>query len=378
MQAPSIINSTYSLPDLRITQICANQFVLIRVIRRQKENLMSSLILVHPTFEATWPFVADHLHALWQRQGDAQLVRVQPDETRAVHELGIDLARVERLVALCVPATAESVQHMPALKEAAILREYGPLQDDALAGALQARHVKTYQQRSEGFWGESVSEFGLALTLCALRRIPQTHAAMIHALDGWDYSPAGGVGNPGGRGYQFGDDTRFTNGTVEGKRVRIVGAGNIASRYASFMRTLGADVAAWDPFASEPAFHRAGSRREYHLDRLGRDAEIFVPMVPLTDSTRGLVTREHILALPKGCLVVLVTRALICDTAAIRERVLNDEIALAADVFDVEPLPLDDPLLGRHNVVHTPHNAGRTKEANFRWAEMLVDQFLPR
>lgn len=339
---------------------------------------MSNLIVVHPSFEATWPFVADHLHALWQRQGESQLIRLAPAETRAVHELGIDLSKVERLIALNVPATAETVNAMPALREVAILREYARLNDEALVEALKARGVRVYQQRSEGFWGESVSEFGLALTLCALRRIPQTHAAMMHAQDVWDYSPAGGVGKPNQRGHQFGDDTRFTNGTVEGKRVRIVGAGNIASRYASFMHMLGADVAAWDPFASEPCFHRAGARREHHLDRLVRDAEIFAPMLPLTESTRGLVTREHIDALPRGCLVVLVTRALICDMTAIRRRVLADEIALAADVFDVEPLSLDDPLLGRHNVVHTPHNAGRTKEANFRWAEMLLEQFLPR
>jgi phosphoglycerate dehydrogenase-like enzyme len=73
----------------------------------------------------------------------------------------------------------------------------------------------------------------------------------------------------------------------------------------------------------------------------------------------------------------MVTRARICDTEAIRRRVLADELALAADVFDVEPLPLNDPLLGRHNVVHTPHNAGRTKEANFSYVKALADQFLP-
>jgi phosphoglycerate dehydrogenase-like enzyme len=48
---------------------------------------------------------------------------------------------------------------------------------------------------------------------------------------------------------------------------------------------------------------------------------------------------------------------------------------LAADVFDIEPLPLDHPLLGRHNVVHTPHNAGRTVHANQQWAELLTKQF---
>ncbi len=134
-------------------------------------------------------------------------------------------------------------------------------------------------------------------------------------------------------------------------------------------------MAVWDPFASEPCFHRAGARKEWHLSRLVEDAEIFAPMVPLRESTQGIVTADHIDALPHGCLVVLVTRARICDTAALRRRVLADELSLAADVWDAEPLPLDDPLLGRHNVVHTPHNAGRTKDANERWAEKLVEQF---
>jgi phosphoglycerate dehydrogenase-like enzyme len=43
---------------------------------------------------------------------------------------------------------------------------------------------------------------------------------------------------------------------------------------------------------------------------------------------------------------------------------LANELALAADVLYIEPLPLHDPLLGGHNVVHTPHNAGRTRLAN--------------
>jgi hypothetical protein len=72
-----------------------------------------------------------------------------------------------------------------------------------------------------------------------------------------------------------------------------------------------------------------------------------------------------------------VTRAPVCDMPTLRERVLADELALAADVWDVEPLPLDDPLLGRHNVVHTPHIAGRTHDANLAWAENLAAQFDP-
>src|SRR5690606_18254953 len=95
------------------------------------------------------------------------------------------------------------------------------------------------------------------------------------------------------------------------------------------------------------------------------------------DTTRGLVTAEIIDLLPKGCLVVLATRANICDMEALRRRVLSDELALAADVFDVEPLPLGDPLLNRPNVIHTPHIAGRTEHANQMWAEALAARFRP-
>lgn len=255
---------------------------------------------------------------------------------------------------------------------------YGSIYFNEATELLKQKGVRLYSHHSEGFWGQSVSEFGLALTLCGLRRIPQTHARMMTSLDVWDYSPPHNQGQYGLRGQQFGDDPDFVSGTISGKRIRIVGAGNIASRYASFVHMLGADVAAWDPYASEPCFHRAGSRRVHHLNELTKDADIFVPMVPLNESTKGLVTAEHIRSLPKGCLVVLATRANICDMQEIRRRVLADEISLAADVFDIEPLPLNDPLIGRHNVVHTPHNAGRTIHANEQFARMLAEQFLPR
>jgi phosphoglycerate dehydrogenase-like enzyme len=339
---------------------------------------MRSLVVVHPTFERVWPYAAERFFQLLNQNGEAELMRLPNDSIQQLGELVQDPGSVVRLVSLMVPISPGCIHSFTALEEAVISENYGTLPSPEIIQALEDQGVRCYSHNSEGYWGQSVSEFALALTLCGLRRIPQTHHEMITSLEPWNYEPSDGFGGPGKRGEQFGDDTRFANGTIEGKRIRIVGAGNIASRYASFVRMLGADVAAWDPFASEPSFHRAGARKEWHLDRLVRDADIFVPMVPLTDKTRGIVTAEHIRALPIGTLVVLATRADICDMGELRRRVLADELSLAADVFDIEPLPLDDPLLGRHNVVHTPHNAGRTKEANFQFAAKIYEQFLPR
>ena len=339
---------------------------------------MTNLIVVHPTFESHWPFIADDLAAAWRAEGETSLLRLAKEENRVLGAVVTDGTNVSRLIALGVGMTAACLATFPHLRELACCPAYGRAQfDDALTAALDQRGIAAYHQQSEGFWGQSVAEFALALTLCALRQIPQNYHAMLTDHEAWQRYQTSRNQGPGTLGAQFSDDLRFTNGTIAGKRVRIVGAGNIGSRYASFVHMLGAEVATWDPFASEPGFHRAGSRREYHLARLVQDAEIFAPMVPLTDSTRGVVTAAHIDALPKGCLVILATRANICDMPALRRRVLADELALGADVFDVEPVPLNDPLLGRHNVVHTPHLAGRTRDANRQWAAALLAQFYP-
>lgn len=333
---------------------------------------MRSIITVHPGFEASWPWVADALHARWQAHGPVEFIRTLPGDNRTVSALIDQPETVTRLIVLGTPITPTCEKSLGGLQEAALYEGHGPAE---IAQRFRDRGVKIYAHSNEGYWGQSVAEYALALTLSGLRRLPQLHQSITQDISAWDYAPIDGVGRPGQRGYQYGDDPRFVNGTLAGKRVRIVGLGNVASRYAAFAQTIGADIAAWDPYKTPTDFEKAGARQAADLDHLMKDAEIFAPIIPLTTDTEGLITTKLIDALPRGCLVVLVTRAMVCDMKAIRRRVLADELALAADVFDLEPLPLKDPLLGRHNVVHTPHHAGRTKDANIAWAERLSDLF---
>ncbi len=333
---------------------------------------MRSVICVHERFDAVWPFAADYWQKRWQ-SGCCELYRTLEPDARAPR-LVPDPAAVQRLVLLGLPAAAEDLAPFTSLEEC-----FHSARSDLPADGLDraaSRGVRIIPHRVDVYWGQSVAEYGLCLTLCGLRRIPQSHAAMIESLEPWKHSPE--VGRPGGKGVQYADDSRFASGTLAGKRVRVVGAGNIGARYASWCSAMGADVAIWDPFAPDATFAAAAAKRCFHLPELVKDAEIFTPMLPLKEDTRRLIGKDLIDALPHGCLVVQVTRALICDTGALYRRVLNDELALAADVFDVEPVSLESPLLGRHNVVHTPHNAGRTKDANLAWVDDQIARFKPR
>ena len=56
---------------------------------------------------------------------------------------------------------------------------------------------------------EPVAEFALGLTICGLRRIPQTHHAILTSQADWNYEPPGGIGRPGERGSCGGRCDRF-------------------------------------------------------------------------------------------------------------------------------------------------------------------------
>ena len=174
---------------------------------------------------------------------------------------------------------------------------------------MKDKNVRVYKHISEGYWGQSVSEFALGLTLSALRRIPQTHHHILTDLRDWGITPPPEEQNINGlRGIQFGDDERFVNGTLAGKRVCIVGAGNIASRYASFASALGADVVAWGPIRFRTLFSSCQQQKRMAFGSPHfRCGEFFAPLIPLTPQTRHLINASHIDRLPRGTLVVLAT-----------------------------------------------------------------------
>jgi D-3-phosphoglycerate dehydrogenase len=212
-------------------------------------------------------------------------------------------------------------------------------------------------------WAQSVAETALGLAFCSLRQIAHWHARMAQGEPLWEYAYG-----------QFCDDPRFVNGDLGTKSVGVLGLGQIGSRIAQWCRALGATVCGHDPYVSEERC-RAWGVDLVDLDTMVARSEVLFVAVPPTPSARHLLNRERIGALRRGALVVAVTRAHAIEIAALRERILADELAGAFDVYDVEPVPPDDPLRGRANVVHTPHIAGRTRDANLRVADVIADDF---
>ena len=213
-------------------------------------------------------------------------------------------------------------------------------------------------------WGQSVAEVGFALILCALRRIPYWHKRLADNDFDWRH-PIG----------QFCDNPDFVNGELGTKKVGVVGLGQIGGRIAKWCSVFGATVMGYDPFIEADRFIEVGAQKT-DLPSLVKECDILAIGTPPTPSSHGIVNADLIDELRQGAIVMTVTRAKALDGDALRRRVLKNELIWAADVYDIEPLPEDDPIRGRENVVHIPHIAGRTRDANLHLADMIAEDFL--
>lgn len=309
-----------------------------------------------PNLERSWPFVPLRLQERLSALGE--LVIHNSAAPEPLHEQ-LDLARFDAIALFGGQFTAEAVT------AASRLRAVGLVGDNAGHGlpvpALEARGIPIIDATRA--WAPSVAECALALALDALRQIPRWHCRMTHGELLWEYPYA-----------QFCDAPDFVNGELGTKHVGVLGLGSIGSRVARWCVALGSTVRGFDPFVPE-ATVRGWGVAPVALDRLVDETEVLFVLVPPTPSAKHLLNRERIGRLRKGALVVAATRAHAIDMAALRERILADELAGAFDVYDVEPLPPEDPLRGRANVVHTPHIAGRTRDANWRVADLIADDF---
>lgn len=165
---------------------------------------------------------------------------------------------------------------------------------------------------------------------------------------------------------------------IQGRTLGIVGFGRIgkrlgeAARLGFGMRVIYHDIVQ----APEEAEIRAGAVR-VGFEELLRQSDYISMHVPLDQSTRRMMNRAALAHVKEGCILINTSRGPVVDEEAVADA-LDARLlwGYGADVFDVEPPPADHPLIGRPDVMLTPHSAAQTEEGLRNMATMVARDVL--
>jgi len=235
----------------------------------------------------------------------------------------------------------EILQKAPKLK---VVARHGVGYDDCDIEAL-TRH-KVYLVYTPDVLSDAVADMTMALLLACNRRIVQ---ADRYVREGW---AKGALGYP-----DYGVD-------LKGKTVGIIGLGRIGYEVAKrCVKGFDMKVIYHDIRRNERAEKELGAERK-SLEEVMRESDFVSIHLPLTTRTRGLIREKYLRMMKKTAYLINTARGAVIDQKALIKVLSEKAIAGAGlDVFEKEPVPLDDPLLKLENVVLTPHIASLTKEA---------------
>ena len=146
-----------------------------------------------------------------------------------------------------------------------------------------------------------------------------------------------------------------------GQTIGLVSFGNVAKAVAHRCHAFGLRVLAYDPYVSELEMTSANVEPVTSLFELLERSDFVSMHAPLNAETTHMLSDAHFSRMKKTALFVNNGRGPTVDEAALIRALESGEIAGAAlDVFEVEPVATDNPLLRMDNVICTPHIASAT------------------
>jgi len=190
---------------------------------------------------------------------------------------------------------------------------------------------------------QEVSDHAMALLLALARKVPQSNALVQAGR--WDMPAVAPIHR------------------LAGRVLGLVGFGNIPRALAPKAKAFGLRIVAHDPYVSQHALAAAGIEG-MSFDRLLEISDFVSIHAPLLPATRGLFNAEVFRKMKQGACLINTARGPLVDEDALLAALDSGRLAGAAlDVVAVEPLPKQSRLIGRDNVVLTPHTGFYSVEA---------------
>ncbi len=202
-----------------------------------------------------------------------------------------------------------------------------------------------------GVNAEAVADMALTLMLACIRRLPALDEAVRTAT------------------WRANGPTR----DLAGATVGVVGLGAVGRAVTRRLRAFGCRVLALEPYPDQ-GFCAEHEVELSDLETMLPHLDVLTLHAPATPGSRGLIGTAELSALPGHAVLINTARGELVDQAALVRALHDGQIAAAGlDVFEQEPVPRDDPILGAPNTIFSGHISSYTELGLDRTKQALLD-----
>ena len=190
---------------------------------------------------------------------------------------------------------------------------------------------------------DEVSDHAMSLLLSLARKIPYANKLVTDGR--WEMPAVVPVGR------------------LRGKTLGLVGLGNIPQRIVEKAQAFGMEISASDPYCPDNVFKKLGVAK-LSFDELLSNSDFVSIHAPLTKETENMFNMDTFIKMKPTSFLINTARGPLVNTIHLAAALDKGEIAGAGlDVLPTEPPKQNDPIVGRKDVIITPHTGFYSEEA---------------
>lgn len=199
----------------------------------------------------------------------------------------------------------------------------------------------------------STAEHTMAMILSLCRNIPQANKSLADGK--WERK-------------------KFSGTELRGKTIAVLGLGKIGKEVAKRSKVFGMNVIGFDPLLSDEVASELGIKL-FPLDEIWPKADLITVHVPLSDTTKDLISKNTLEKCKDGVRIINCARGGIVNENDIVDAIENGKVAGAAfDVYLSEPPDFSSSLFSNSKIICTPHLGASTEEAQELVAIQISEQ----
>lgn len=220
--------------------------------------------------------------------------------------------------------------------------------------ACQERSINIYT--CSPCFAPSVGEMALTMILASTRGLLREHVQFVAGQETWQ------------------SDNLF-DFSVYKQKIGLIGFGATAQSFLSLIAPFNVAIEVFDPLLPPECIRSAGHEVAHSLADVLANNRIVVVFAAPTSENYHLLNKDTLSHLQEYALLVLISRAHLCDFDALSELLYARRIAAAIDVFPSEPFDPQHPIRKAPNVVLSAHRACSIMQARKSIGHAIVTEF---
>jgi len=202
-------------------------------------------------------------------------------------------------------------------------------------------------------FAQAVAELSLGLTLALARDICKAHNDFASSQE------------------LYGLASNANAQLLSASSLGFIGFGDLGRAILRVFSGFNCKVRIYDPWLSPQALQREGLQSA-SLDEILSESDIIQVVASVTPESTHLIGRREFALMKQGAMLVLLSRADVCDFDALQVACASGRIRAASDVFPTEPLHKDSVLRQTPNLLLSAHRAGALKSALFEIGDRVL------